>query len=153
MQIGFCTNPGVVRAIYADEFLEKRLEDSSYYGWVDDPKVFYVVGLVGSEPAACALCIFRDALEIEVHPAIPGRHKFHSVEFCDRLCELLFSTFTDLNRISTAIVDLFPQVMNFAKRCGLTYEGIKRSAAKREDGYHDVHMYSILRSEYGRRRR
>lgn len=151
MQLGFCTNPDVIRAIYADEFVERRYEDSGYYGWIDDPKVFYLVGVVGNKYIGCAMCIMRDALDIEAHLAIPGEHRFHSVEFCNLACDLLFNTFTNLNRISTGIVACFPQVMNITKRFGFKHEGVKRGAAKREDGYHDVHIYSILRSEHGRR--
>lgn len=152
MQVGFCSNPDVVRAIYSDEFVEKRYEDSGYFGWIDDPGVFYIVGVVGLNYIGCALCIVRDRLDVEAHIAIPSEHRFHSVEFCNMACDLLFETLPELNRISTGIVDCFPQVMNITKRFGFTHEGVKRGAAKRDDGYRDVHIYSLLRSEHGRRK-
>lgn len=151
MRLFFCTKPDVIRSIYADEFVERRYEDSGYFGWIEDPNVFYIVGVVGEKIIGCALCIQRDALDIEAHLAIKGEDKFHSVEFCNLACDLIFNTFERVNRISTGIVACFPQVMNITKRFGFKKEGIKREAAKRENGYCDVHIYSILRSEHGRR--
>lgn len=151
MRIVSCTSPDVIRAIYADEFVEKRYEDSGYYGWVDDPKVFYLVGIVGETIIGCAMCIYRDTLDIECHIAIKGEHRFHSVEFCSTACDMLFESFPALNRISTGIVSFFPQVMNITKRFGFVHEGVKRGACKRGDEFHDVHIYSLLRSEHGRR--
>lgn len=151
MKVVFCTNPDVIRTIYDDDFVQQRYEESGYYGWIDDPNVFYIVGVVGLNYIGCAMIIRRDALDYEAHLAIPGEHRFHSVEFCNMACDLLFATFPKLNRISTGIVALFPQVMNITKRFGFKHEGIKREAAKRDDGYHDVHIYSILREEHGRR--
>lgn len=153
MRVIPCTNPDIIRAIYSDEFVEKRYEDSGYYGWKDDPRIFYLVGIVGEKYIGCAMCIWRDTLDIECHIAILGEHKFHVVEFCSTACDLLFEAFPDLNRISTGVVSCFPQVMNITKRFGFIHEGVKRGAAKREDGYHDVHIYSLLRSEHGRRER
>ena len=154
MQVGFCTNPDVIRAIYSDKFVEERYEDSGYFGWIDDPSVFYIVGVVGDKYVAAAMIIRRDALDYEAHIAVPGEdraNKFNSVEFCNLACELLFNTFPQLNRVSTGIVDCFPQVMAMTRRFGFTKEGVKREAAKREDGFHDVHIYNITRAEHGRR--
>lgn len=145
-------NPNVIRALYDDPFVQDRYADSSYYGYVDAPGVFYLAGHDDSGYLACAMCIVKNLHDIEVHLCIPEANRKLGYEFAELVIDWLYCN-TPINRISTTVVSLFPQVGNFAKRLGFTYEGTARGACHRDDEYLDLWLYGLLRGEdYGRRR-
>lgn len=145
-------NPDVIRALYDDGFVQERYAESSYFGWVDDPKVFYLAGH-DDQWRCCAMCIFRNMWDIEVHLCIPEDSRGLAYEFSEKVCEWLFAN-SPINRISTSVVGVFPQVANFVKRLGFAYEGTMRGACLRDGVFVDLWCYSLLRGEeYGRRRR
>lgn len=151
MIVDLCMNPDVIRTLYDDEFVQERYADSSYYGFIDAENVFYVVGFDDDKPIACALCIIRSAWDIEVHLCIPGAVRRRGYEFAELVIDWLYE-YWPINRISTTVVSLFPQVGNFAKRLGFTFEGVARGACRRDDQFYDLHHYALLRGEpYGRR--
>lgn len=57
-----------------------------------------------------------------------------------------------LNRIQARHMTVNPASGRVMQKCGMTYEGTLRQAAYREPDYHDLALYSILRSEYERDR-
>lgn len=145
-------NPDVIRALYDDEFVQERYADSAYYGFIDAANVFYLGGRDGDAWLACAMCIFRSPWDIEVHLCIPGAHRRKGYEFATAVSDWIFAN-SPVNRISTSVVSIFPQVGNFAKRLGFTYEGTARGACLRDGGFVDLWYYSLLRGEdYGRRK-
>jgi RimJ/RimL family protein N-acetyltransferase len=151
MRVDLCMNPDLIRALYDDPFVQDRYADSAYYGFIDAQNVFYVVGY-DEEPFACAMCIIKNIHDIEVHLCIPSAAKAKGYDFCVLLIDWLYSMWP-INRISTTVVSLFPQVGNFAKRLGFTFEGTARGACHRDGEYYDLHNYALLRGEpYGRRR-
>jgi len=65
------------------------------------------------------------------------------------LAEHLFtSTFVTRVEASTDVLNIAEQ--RALERAGFTREGILRQAQQREDGWHDLVSYSILRSDLGR---
>lgn len=151
MNVGVCMNPDVIRTLYDDDFVQRRYADSSYYGWIDAPNVFYLAARNGDEWLACALCIIKSVHDIEVHLCIPGARRRMGAEFAGAVIEWLFAN-APINRISTTVVSLFPQVAAFARRLGFTQEGTQRGACFRDGQYLDLWSFSLLRGEhYGRR--
>lgn len=151
LTVELCMNPNVIRTLYDDEFVQERYEQSGYYGWIDKEDLFYVAGKDDGEFKCCAMCIIRSMWDIEVHLCIPKASRSLAFEFCELLIAWLFVHFP-CNRITTTVVGVFPQVANFAKRLGFTYEGAMRGACHRDDGFVDLWVYSLLRGEpYGRR--
>lgn len=152
MQIELCMNPGVIRALYDDPFVQDRYADSSYYGFVADPHVFYLAAKEGEEWKACAMCIIKNMWDIEVHLCIPNDMRLKAYEFACLVIDWLYQN-TPINRISTAVVSLFPQVGNFALRLGFEYEGTAKGACHREGEFFDLFSYGLVRGmPYGRRR-
>lgn len=54
----------------------------------------------------------------------------------------------ELNRIQARHMAINPASGRVMQKCGMTYEGTLRQAAYRHPDYHDLAVYSILRSEY-----
>lgn len=149
--VELCMKPDVIRGLYADEFVQYRYAESSYYGWIDQENMFYAAGKDGDKYICCAMCIIRSMWDIEVHLCIPQAAKRKAYEFCELLIAWLFDRFP-INRITTTVVSEFPQVKNFALRLGFTYEGAMRGAVYRDDQFIDLWVLSLLRGEpYGRR--
>jgi RimJ/RimL family protein N-acetyltransferase len=146
-------NPDVIRGLYADEFVQYRYADSSYYGYVDSPNVFYLAAKEDDQWLACAMCIFKNMWDIEVHLCIPENMRRRGYEFATLVIDWLYDN-SPINRISTTVVALFPQVGNFALKLGFEYEGTSKGACYREGEFIDLHNYGLLRGKpYGRRRR
>jgi len=144
-------NPDVIRALYDDPFIQDRYADSSYYGFVNEPRVFYLAGFDDDTPKACAMCIIKNMWDIEVHLCIPGEMRRRGYEFATGVIDWLYAN-SPINRISTTVISLFPQVGNFALKLGLTFEGAARGACHRDGQFYDLHNYALLRGEpYGRR--
>lgn len=144
-------DPNTIRALYDDEFVQERYADSAYYGWISAHNVFYLAGYDGDKPLACALCIIKNMWDIEVHLCIPGKQRRRGFEFAVAVIDWLFAN-APINRISTTVVSLFPQVANFARRLGFADEGTQRGACRRDGQFLDLWSFSLLRGEpYGRR--
>lgn len=151
--VELCMNPDVIRALYDDPFVQDRYGESSYYGFRDVPGWFYLAGRDEDGWKCCALCILKTQWDIEVHLCIPEASKRLAKEFSAKVCDKLFGELP-INRISTTVVDVFPQVANFVERLGFKKEGTARAACKRDGRLHDLWCYSLLRGEeYGWRRR
>lgn len=152
LMVEICMNPDVIRTLYDDEFVQNRYADSAYYGFIDAPNVFYLASRDSDGWLCCALCVFRSTWDIEVHLCIPGAQRARGYEFAESVIEWLFSN-APINRISTTVVSIFPQVANFARRLGFKQEGTARGACLRDDEFIDLWLFSLLRGEdYGRRR-
>jgi RimJ/RimL family protein N-acetyltransferase len=152
-RVAVCMNPGVIRALYDDPFVQDRYGESDYYGWHDKPDRFYLVGYSGDEPTACVLCIIKTWFDIEVHLCVPEINKRVGPEFARMVIDWLFQN-APLTRITTSVVGVFPQVRNFVRKLGFTEEGTARSAAYRDGQPTDIWCFSLLRGEpYGRQGR
>lgn len=151
MNVVICMDPDIIRGLYDDPFVQDRYADSSYYGWKDAENVFYLAGIVDEIPAMCAMCIIKNAWDIEVHLCIPGARRRLGAEFAESVIAWLFAH-APINRISTSVVSIFPQVAAFARRLGFTQEGTQRGACHRDGQFLDLWQFSLLRGEpYGRR--
>lgn len=144
-------NPDVIRALYDDPFVQDRYADSSYYGFVNDPRVFYLVGFLGEKPAMCAMCIHKSVNELEVHLCIPSGYRFESVEFSELVIEWVFNNHP-CHRIKTSVMCIYPSVLNFVRKLGFTLDGREREAVCRNGEFIDMWVLSLIRGEpYGRR--
>jgi len=149
--VELCMNPDVIRGLYDDEFVQDRYADSGYYGFIDRADIFYLAAHDGDRFVCCALCVLRNLWDIEVHLCIPGEHRRLGYQFSSAVCDFLFAN-TPINRISTTVVSLFPQVANFAKKLGFTYEGTVRGACHRDGDFLDLWHFGLVRGEkYGRK--
>lgn len=153
MIVGICENADILNWIKADPFVQSRIGDSPLHAEMA-PGMFYLVGIHEGETIGYCKCLCKAGIEIEVHPAVMGAHKKQSVEFFNSCLDWIFGNFEVVVRVSTQVLSQFPQVKRFVeKRLGFTYEGTMRSAAIRDSGYYDLHVLSILREDYERRRR
>jgi len=151
--IEICMNPNVIRALYDDPFVQDRYADSAYYGWVDAENVFYLAAKEDDQCLACAMCIIKNMWDIEVHLCIPENMRRRGYEFATLVIDWLYQN-SPINRISTTVVSLFPQVGNFALKLGFEYEGTSKGACFREGEFLDLHNYGLVRGRpYGRRRK
>ena len=152
-RVEMCMQPGVIRALYDDPFVQDRYGEGSYYGFCPAPERFYLVGYRNDEPIGCVLCIIKTWFDIEVHLCVPEINKPLGPEFARMVIDWLFAN-APVSRISTSVVGVFPQVRNFVRRLGFTEEGTARGAAYRDSTPVDLWCFSLLRGEnYGRKRR
>lgn len=153
MIIEICMNPNVIRALYDDPFVQDRYADSAYYGWVNQENVFYLAAKEDDQWLACAMCIIKNMWDIEVHLCIPENMRRRGYEFATLVIDWLYQN-SPINRISTTVVSLFPQVGNFALKLGFEYEGTSEGACFREGEFVDLHNYGLVRGKpYGRQQR
>jgi len=153
LQIEICMNPDVIRALYDDPFVQDRYADSAYYGFVSSPNVFYLAAKEDGQWIACAMCIIKNMWDIEVHLCIPENMRRRGYEFATLVIDWLYQN-SPINRISTTVVSLFPQVGNFALKLGFEFEGTSKGACYREGEFIDLHNYGLVRGKpYGRRRK
>jgi hypothetical protein len=146
-------NPSVIRTLYDDPFVQERYADSSYYGFVNDPTVFYLAAKEDDQWLACAMCVIKNMWDIEVHLCIPGGVRLRGYEFASLVIDWLYQN-SPINRISTTVVSIFPQVGNFALKLGFEYEGTSKGACHRDGEFLDLLNYGLLRGKhYGRRKR
>lgn len=151
MIIEICMNPNVIRALYDDPFVQDRYADSAYYGWINQENVFYLAAKEDDQWLACAMCIIKNFWDIEVHLCIPENMRRRGYEFATLVIDWLYQN-SPINRISTTVVSLFPQVGNFALKLGFEYEGTSKGACLREGEFIDLHNYGLVRGKpYGRR--
>lgn len=153
LTVSLCMNPDLIRALYDDPFVQDRYGDSCYYGWRDDPSIFYLVGYQDGTPIACVLCVIKTWFDIEVHLCVPENNKHLGPNFANMVLDWLFRE-TPATRISTSVVSVWPQVRNFVRKLGFTEEGTARNAAYRDGKPVNLWCFSILRGEdYGWRQR
>ena len=54
----------------------------------------------------------------------------------------------ELNRITSSHYDYNPGSGRVIEKSGLIKEGIRKQQIKKEDGYHDLHVYGLTRAQY-----
>lgn len=151
LSVALCMNPDLIRALYDDPFVQDRYGSSCYYGWRDDPSIFYLVGYKDDKPIACVMCVIKTFFDIEVHLCVPEENKRIGPLFATMVLDWIWGQ-TPATRVSTSVVGIWPQVRNFVRKLGFTEEGTARGAAYRDGKPVDLWCFSLLRGEhYGRR--
>ncbi len=135
-------NAEATRSLLAD--WSAQYENDKYYQWgIELKEIGEVIGTI-------SVVGMKEDINMAHIGYCIGKSWWHQGIMTEALNAVIFFLFNDVccNRIESRYDVNNPHSGDVMKKCGMTFEGILRSADKNNQGICDVGQYAILQSDY-----
>lgn len=133
--------------VYDDPYIQRIGHDYRHADVIDHPLAHYYVASVDGVPVGAFLVIHSCFIEADVHALLTKKALQHSRALGLLLLDKVFRDY-QISRVTAQVIQGLEKAVNYCKKLGFSYEGMKRNACKRNGQLIGVHFLGVTRQDW-----